>query len=69
MTAELAVREPKTAVWTRRHLLGLEELSRTEIETILNTAEDFVEVSQRRRKKRGDLKGKVVVTLFFEPST
>jgi aspartate carbamoyltransferase catalytic subunit len=69
MTAELAVREPKAAVWTRRHLLGLEELSRTEIETILNTAEDFVEVSQRRRKKRGDLKGKVVVNLFFEPST
>jgi aspartate carbamoyltransferase catalytic subunit len=56
-------------VWTRRHLLGLEELSRTEIETILNTAEDFVEVSQRRRKKRTDLKGKVVVNLFFEPST
>jgi aspartate carbamoyltransferase catalytic subunit len=69
MTAELAVREPRAAVWTRRHLLGLEELSRGEIETILNTAEDFVEVSQRRRKKRGDLKGKVVVNLFFEPST
>jgi aspartate carbamoyltransferase catalytic subunit len=69
MTAELAVREPKPRVWTRRHLLGLEELSRAEIETILDTAEQFVEVSQRRRKKRSDLKGKVVVNLFFEPST
>ncbi len=69
MTVELAVREPKAVVWTRRHLLGLEELSRTEIETILDTAEDFVEASQRRRKKRTDLKGKVVVNLFFEPST
>jgi aspartate carbamoyltransferase catalytic subunit len=56
-------------VWTRRHLLGLEELTRAEIETILDTAEDFIEVSQRRRKKRTDLKGKVVVNLFFEPST
>src|SRR5947209_14389046 len=28
-----------------------------------------MEVSQRRRKKLGDLKGKVVVNLFFEPST
>src|SRR5262249_56203677 len=68
-SAELAVREPKSVVWTRRHLLGLEELGRAEIETILNTAEEFVEVSQRRRKKRSDLKGKVVVNLFFEPST
>src|SRR5205807_691265 len=68
-SAELAVREPKSVAWTRRHLLGLEELSRVEIETVLNTAEEFVEVSQRRRKKRGDLKGKVVVNLFFEPST
>jgi aspartate carbamoyltransferase catalytic subunit len=69
VTVELAVPELRTVQWTRRHLLGLEELSRTEIETILDTAEDFVEVSQRRRKKRGDLKGKVVVNLFFEPST
>src|SRR5207302_8327286 len=40
-----------------------------EIETILDTAEGFAEVSQRRRKKLPDLKGKVVVNLFFEPST
>jgi aspartate carbamoyltransferase catalytic subunit len=59
----------KPVRWTRRHLLGLEDLSRAEIEIILDTAEDFVEVSQRRRKKRTDLKGKVVVNLFFEPST
>ncbi|HMF11520.1 MAG TPA: aspartate carbamoyltransferase catalytic subunit, partial [Gemmataceae bacterium] len=69
MSVDLAVKEPEAAVWTRRHLLGLEELSRAEIETILDTAENFVEISQRRRKKRSDLKGKVVVNLFFEPST
>jgi aspartate carbamoyltransferase catalytic subunit len=69
VTVELAVREAKPVQWTRRHLLGLEDLSRTELETVLDTAEDFVEVSQRRRKKRSDLKGKVVVNLFFEPST
>ena len=60
---------PKAARWTRRHLLGLEDLSRAEIETVLDTAEEFVEVSQRDCKKRTDLKGKVVVNLFFEPST
>jgi len=58
-----------TAAWTRRHLLGLEDLSRAEIETILDTAEQFIEVSRRSGRKRPDLQGKVVVNLFFEPST
>ncbi len=69
MTLDLAPSKKTSSVWTRKHLLGLEELSREEILTILDTAEDFVEVSTRKRKKRSDLKGKVVVTLFFEPST
>jgi aspartate carbamoyltransferase catalytic subunit len=69
VSVETITRPAKPLQWTRRHLLELEDLSRAEIETILDTAEDFVEVSQRRRKKRGDLKGKVVVNLFFEPST
>ncbi len=55
--------------WTRRHLLGLEELSSQEISTILDIAETFVEPSERPRKKRTNLAGKVVVNLFFEPST
>jgi aspartate carbamoyltransferase catalytic subunit len=50
-------------------LLGLEDLGRAELETILDFADEFVEASQRRRKKRTDLMGKVVVNLFFEPST
>jgi aspartate carbamoyltransferase catalytic subunit len=49
--------------------LGLEELSRPEIETILDTAEGFIEISQRQRRKAPGLQGKVVVNLFFEPST
>ena len=69
MTLELAVQEAKIAGWTRRHLLDLESLSRSEIETILDTSESLVEVSQRRRRKLSTLKGKVVANLFFEPST
>src|SRR5262249_30004558 len=69
VSVELANHHTKAAQWTRRHLLGLEELSREELLTILDTPERFVEVAGRRRKKRGDLKGKVVVTLFFEAST
>jgi aspartate carbamoyltransferase catalytic subunit len=66
---ELATPAAKTVQWTRRHLLGLEDLSRAELTTLLDVAAEFVEVSQRRRKKRSDLKGKVAVNLFFEPST
>jgi aspartate carbamoyltransferase catalytic subunit len=69
VTVELATREPRVVPWTRRHLLALEDLSPTEIDTILNAAESFVEVSLRRRKKLNNLKGKVIVNLFFENST
>jgi aspartate carbamoyltransferase catalytic subunit len=69
MSVKLAPPEPKAASWTRRHLLGLEDLSRAEMETILNAAEQFVAVSQPRGQKLSNLKGKVVVNLFFEPST
>lgn len=55
--------------WTRRDLLGLEDLSKEEIELILNTAESFKEVSTREIKKVPALRGKTVVNLFYEPST
>jgi len=55
--------------WTRRHLLGLEELSRDELVVILDMAENFVDDSKRRQRKRANLAGKVVVNLFFESST
>jgi aspartate carbamoyltransferase catalytic subunit len=55
--------------WHRPHLLGLEETSREEIVTILDLAEHFTQDIQERRKKRGNLAGRVVVNLFFEPST
>ncbi|MEM7235103.1 MAG: aspartate carbamoyltransferase catalytic subunit [Planctomycetota bacterium] len=57
------------AAWTRRHLLGLEDLSGDEILHILNSADGFHEVSQRSVKKVPALRGKVIVNLFFEAST
>jgi aspartate carbamoyltransferase catalytic subunit len=56
-------------MWTRRHLLGLEELSRDELCTILDAAEEFVDEGLRSGARPTYLKGKVVVNLFFEPST
>ena len=55
--------------WKHKHLLGLADLSRQDIELILETAKSFKEVSNRDIKKVPALRGKTVVTLFFEPST
>src|SRR5687767_14415533 len=55
--------------WTRRHLLGLEELSADEIRFVLDTADSFKEVSTRSVKKVPALRGRVVVNAFFEDST
>ena len=55
--------------WTKHDLLDLQSLTKEEIELVLETAKSFKEVSARDVKKVPALRGKTVVTLFFEPST
>jgi aspartate carbamoyltransferase catalytic subunit len=52
-----------------RHLLSIEQLSKAEIEAILDRAESFAEVGRRDIKKVPTLRGRTVVTLFYESST
>lgn len=52
-----------------KDLLGLEYLSREEIELILDTAVPFKKLFTRSIKKVPTLRGKTVVLLFYEPST
>jgi aspartate carbamoyltransferase catalytic subunit len=52
-----------------RHLLAIEALRRTEIEAILERAESFAEVGRRDIKKVPTLRGRTVVSLFYESST
>lgn len=59
----------KTAIWTKKDLLELEDLSSEEIELVLDTAKSFKEISTRKVKKVPTLRGKTIVSLFFEPST
>lgn len=59
----------KKMVWTKKDLIGLEYLSKEEIEHILYTAASFKEVTTRQIKKVPALRGKTVVNLFYEPST
>jgi aspartate carbamoyltransferase catalytic subunit len=55
--------------WNRRHLLGIRELEREEIETVLQTAAAFKQILGRPIKKVPSLRGKTVINLFVEPST
>ncbi len=52
-----------------KHLLGTQGLARETIETILDTARSFKEISTRPIKKVPALRGKTVINLFFEAST
>ena len=55
--------------WTKRHLIDLDELSKDEINLILETAKSFKEISTREVKKVPTLRGRTIALLFFEPST
>ena len=53
----------------RKDLLGVADLEPEEIQLILDTAASFKEISTRPIKKVPTLRGKTVVTMFYEPST
>ena len=53
-------------IWNRKHLLDLQSLSAEEIIHLLDTAREFKAVGQRSIKKVPALRGKNVVSLFFE---
>lgn len=55
--------------WQRKDLLGLQELSPEEIMLILNTAGPMKDIISRPIKKVPVLRGKTIVTMFYEPST
>ncbi len=52
-----------------KHLLGIKDLKKEDIELILSTAKEFKEVLQRPIKKVPSLRDKTIVNLFYENST
>jgi aspartate carbamoyltransferase catalytic subunit len=52
-----------------RHLLGLEDWTRRDLLHVVDSAASFKEISERDIKKVPTLRGKTVVSLFYEPST
>ena len=61
---------PKPApVWRHHHILDVDDFSREEIELVFNTATAMKEVLSRPIKRVPALRGKTLITLFYEPST
>jgi aspartate carbamoyltransferase catalytic subunit len=60
---------PSPPVFSQRHLLGVEHLSREEIVALLDLADEAVTISRQVEKKRATLRGRTQINLFFEAST
>ncbi|HLG01546.1 MAG TPA: aspartate carbamoyltransferase catalytic subunit [Acidimicrobiia bacterium] len=52
-----------------KHLLGIADLDRTELDGLLDTASHFLEVTQREIAKVPALRGRTVASVFYEDST
>ncbi len=55
--------------WNRSSLLGLEDLSQAEINTIFELADSYKKEMAKGKKLNKNLEGKRIVNLFMEPST
>ena len=53
----------------RRHLIAIDDLDQVGIQRILDTAEGFQSIMRRDVKKVPTLRGRTVMTVFFESST
>ena len=63
-----AVAEPPHA-WNRRHLLDVDDFPPPELEAVMETADAMREVLGRDVPRVPALRGKTIVTLFYEAST
>lgn len=52
-----------------RHLLGIKDLSATDIDQLLDLADSYVELNRQVEKKQNLLRGRTQINLFFESST
>lgn len=52
-----------------KHIIALRDLSKDDIELLLDTAESMREINSREIKKVPTLRGKTIINLFYESST
>jgi aspartate carbamoyltransferase catalytic subunit len=68
-TTTPAPRIEREAGWKRRHLLDVDELTPDEIDLLMETADAMKEVLGRDVPRVPALRGRTIVTLFYEAST
>ncbi|MDX8396140.1 MAG: aspartate carbamoyltransferase catalytic subunit [Mariprofundaceae bacterium] len=52
-----------------KHLFGIADLSKDEIEYLVNLGDSFIDINRRDIRKAPTLRGKTIINLFFENST
>ncbi len=56
-------------LFPHRHLLGIADLSASEIGFLLDVSDSYIDVNRGANKKQTKLRGQTVINLFFENST
>ena len=65
----MAIKSDKAVKISQKHLLGIQDLSISDVNLILNEAKKFINLNKSKNKKLETLRGKTQINLFFEPST
>jgi len=65
----MAIKLDKAIKISKKHLLGIQDLSISDVNLILNQAKQFINLNKSKNKKLETLRGKTQINLFFEPST
>jgi len=65
----MATKSDKAVKISQKHLLGIQDLSISDVNYILSEAKQFIKLNRSKNKKMDTLRGKTQINLFFEPST
>ncbi len=65
----MAIKTNKAVKISQKHLLGIQDLSISDVNYILSEAKQFIKLNRSENKKLNVLNGKTQINLFFEPST
>ena len=65
----MATTTKKAIKISQKHLLGIQDLSISDIKLILSESKKFISLNRSLNKKIDVLRGKTQINLFFEPST
>ena len=65
----MATKSDKAVKISQKHLLGIQDLSISDVNHILSEAKQFINLNRSKNKKLDTLRGKTQINLFFEPST